>query len=191
MPKFIMSAMLLVLLASCSEGNPSQTEASPPATPITKSPAQETQQKAVAKLQPTAGNKAAGTIAFTQAGDSTSIKVDVTGLTPGKHGFHIHEKGDCRSKDAKSAGNHFNPTKQPHGAPTVAKRHVGDLGNLTADSTGKATTQLQDSVLRLSGDQSLVGRSVIIHSKADDLKSQPSGDAGERVACGVIQTTKS
>ena len=191
MPKFIMSAMLLVVLTSCTEGNRSQTEVSPTATPITKSSAQEAQQKAVATLQPTAGNKAAGTIAFTQAGDSTSIKVDVTGLAPGKHGFHVHEKGDCSSKDAKSAGDHFNPTKQPHAAPTAAKRHVGDLGNLTADSTGKATTQLQDSVLRLSGDQSLVGRSVIIHAKADDLKSQPSGDAGGRVACGVIKATNS
>lgn len=189
MPKFILSAMLLVILTSCTQGNRPQAEVSPTATPITKSSAQEAPQKAVATLQPTAGNKAAGTVAFTQEGDSTSIKVDVTGLTPGKHGFHVHEKGDCSSKDAKSAGDHFNPTKQPHAAPTAAKRHVGDLGNLTVDSTGKATTQLQDSVIRLSGEQSIVGRAVIIHAQADDLKSQPSGDAGGRVACGVIKAT--
>lgn len=147
-------------------------------------------QKAEATLKPTANNSATGTVTFLQLRDTTQVKVKLTGLTPGKHGFHIHEKGDCSSPDATSAGGHYNPTNKTHGAPTDSIRHVGDLGNLTADANGKAVVTLRDSLLRLTGDNSITNRAVIVHANADDLKSQPAGNAGARVACGVIGATK-
>lgn len=185
MHRLLVLSALLILLASCSQGETSQNN--PPASPSAPSVA-----KAVATLKPTAGNQATGTVSFEQAQDTTQVKVALTGLTPGPHGFHIHEKGDCSSKDATSAGGHYNPTQKSHGAPTATAnaRHVGDLGNLTADATGKATLTLRDPLLKLSGDTSIVNRAVIVHAKADDLKSQPAGDAGGRVACGVITAAK-
>lgn len=186
MRRFLVLSGLLILLASCSQEVTSQN--TPPATP--SAPALV---KAVAILKPTAGNQAAGTVSFEQLKDTTQVKVDLTGLTPGAHGFHIHEKGDCSSKDANSAGGHYNPTQKPHGAATANanERHIGDLGNLTANANGKATVTLKDPLLRLSGENSIVNRAVIVHAKADDLKSQPAGNAGGRVACGVIAIAKS
>jgi superoxide dismutase, Cu-Zn family len=146
--------------------------------------------KAIAVLHPTNGNNVQGTVAFTKTGDETSIVADLTGLTPGKHGFHIHEFGDCSSPDGKSAGGHFNPTNNPHAGHDVAQRHVGDMGNIEADGAGKAHLELTDKIMTMSGENSIIGRGVIVHEKADDLKSQPTGDAGGRVACGVIGVAK-
>jgi superoxide dismutase, Cu-Zn family len=146
--------------------------------------------KAIAVLYPTDGNKVHGTITFTREGDKVRVVADLNGLTPGKHGFHIHEFGDCSAKDAASAGSHFNPQGTPHGAPTDAKRHIGDLGNIEADSSGKAHLEWADPHLKFEGANSIIGRGVIIHTKADDLKTQPTGDAGGRVACGVIGVAK-
>jgi Cu-Zn family superoxide dismutase len=114
---------------------------------------------------------------------------DLEGLEPGLHGFHIHEVGDCSAPDASSAGGHFNPDNTPHGTPEnpPAQRHVGDLGNLEADAEGKAHYERVDQMLPLRGPNSIVGKSVIVHAQADDLSSQPSGSAGPRLACGVIQ----
>ena len=143
---------------------------------------------AMAKMEPTAGNTAKGEITFTKVKGGVRIAAEITGLTPGKHGFHIHEKGDCSAPDAKSAGGHHNPDGTPHGAPDneVSQRHAGDLGNLVADESGKATYERVDKVLTLSGEKSIVGRAVIIHGGEDDLVSQPVGNAGNRVACGLI-----
>ena len=145
--------------------------------------------KAVAILNSASGSKVTGTVTFTKAGDTVQVVADITGLTPGKHGFHIHEFGDCSATDASSAGSHFNPMKKPHGAPDAAERHAGDLGNLEADSTGKAHLELKDSMLKLSGENSILGRGVIVHEKVDGW-SQPVGNAGGRVACGVIGVAK-
>lgn len=145
--------------------------------------------KAIAVLHPTAGSKVAGTVTFTKAGDTVQVVADITGLAPGKHGFHIHEFGDCSASDAASAGSHFNPAHKAHGAPDSAERHEGDLGNIEADSTGKAHLELKDGMLKLSGENSILGRGVIVHEKADDW-SQPTGNAGGRVACGVIGVAK-
>ena len=143
---------------------------------------------AVAEIKATKGHKVAGTVTFTQEGDKTTIAVDLTGLKPGKHGFHIHETGDCSAPDAKSAGGHFNPTKQPHGAPNAAKHHAGDLGNLSADKKGHVKVTLTTTDLTVAdGPSSVVGKAVIVHGKADDLKSQPAGNSGPRVGCGVIE----
>jgi Cu-Zn family superoxide dismutase len=150
--------------------------------------AQETK-KAIAILHSASGSQVMGTVTFTQVGDTVSVVADITGLTPGKHAFHIHEFGDCSAADASSAGSHFNPMKKPHGAPDNPERHAGDLGNLEADSTGKAHLELKDSMLKLSGENSILGRGVIVHEKVDDW-SQPTGNAGGRQACGVIGVAK-
>ena len=148
--------------------------------------------KAVAVLHPTQGNNVSGTITFTEVADGVQVHAEVTGLTPGKHGFHVHEFGDCTTADASSAGAHFNPTKQPHAAPDATARHVGDMGNIEADTSGAAKLDYLDHNMSLANDErSIIGRSVVVHAKSDDLKSQPAGDSGARVACGVIGRAKS
>lgn len=146
--------------------------------------------KAIAVLNPTAGNNVTGLVTFTKSGDAVKVVADVTGLTPGKHGFHIHEFGDCSSTDGNSAGGHFNPTHKQHGAPDASDRHAGDLGNIEADASGKAHLEWSDKVMKLSGADSIVGHAVIVHEKVDDLKTQPTGNAGGRLACGVIGVAK-
>ena len=146
--------------------------------------------KAIAVLHPTKGNKVEGVVTFTKSGDQIKIVADVNGLTPGKHGFHIHEFGDCSSPDGKAAGGHFNPTNNPHAGHDAADRHERDLGNLEADASGKAHLELTDNMMTMTGEKSIIGRAVIVHEKEDDLKSQPVGNAGGRVACGVIGIAK-
>lgn len=146
--------------------------------------------KAVAVLNPTEGNKTKGVVTFTKAGDKVKVVADIEGLMPGKHGFHIHEFGDCSAKDGASAGGHFNPHAVPHGAPDAAQRHPGDMGNIEPGPDGKVHVELTDSVMKLDGASSIIGRAVIIHAQADDLKSQPTGNAGARNACAVIGVAK-
>lgn len=146
--------------------------------------------KAIAVLHPTEGSKVQGTVTFTKTGDAIKIVADFTGLTPGKHGFHIHEFGDCSAPDGTAAGGHFNPTNNPHAGHDAEARHAGDLGNIEADASGKARLELTDKMMTMSGEKSIIGRGFIVHEKADDLKSQPTGDAGGRVACGVIGIAK-
>src|SRR5947208_14884653 len=107
--------------------------------------------KAIAVLHPTAGNNVTGSVTFTKSGDEVKVVADVNGLTPGKHGFHIHEFGDCSSSDGSSAGGHFNPTHKQHGAPDASDRHAGDLGNIEADASGKAHLGWSDKVMTLYG----------------------------------------
>ena len=144
-------------------------------------------QKAIANLSPTKGYSITGTVIFTKVAGGIKIVADVEGLTPGKHGFHIHEVGDCSSPDGSSAGGHFNPDGVKHGGPNDPVRHVGDMGNLIAGKDGKAHYEWVDSLMTFEGPHNIIGRSVIVHGGADDLKSQPSGNAGPRVACGVIK----
>lgn len=144
---------------------------------------------ATAQLQPTAGNTAAGTVSFTQKGDKVLVEADVTGLAPGEHGFHIHEKGDCSAPDATSAGGHFNPGGHPHGNPANPPHHSGDLPMLVADASGRAKLSVElDSIALGAGASNIIGRGVIVHQKADDYQTQPTGNSGGRVACGVIST---
>jgi Cu-Zn family superoxide dismutase len=146
--------------------------------------------KAIAVLHPTKGSTVEGTVTFTKSGDQVKVVADITGLTPGKHGFHIHEFGDCSSPDGKAAGGHFNPANAPHAGHDAMARHVGDLGNIEADTSGKAHLELADNMMTMSGPNSIIGRGLIVHEKADDLKTQPTGDAGGRLACGVIGVAK-
>lgn len=141
---------------------------------------------AVAVLHPTAGNQTAGTVRFSRTAGGIAIEVDISGLASGKHGFHIHTWGDCSAPDATSAGGHFNPEGQAHGAPGAEKRHVGDLGNLEAGADGRVAVKLTDDVIALDGEHGIVGRALIVHADRDDFTSQPTGAAGARVACGVI-----
>jgi len=118
------------------------------------------------------------------------VVADVQGLTQGKHGIHIHEFGDCTSADGNSAGGHFNPAVKNHGAPVDANRHDGDMGNITADASGKGPLEYVDKTMSLDGDNSILGKAMIIHANEDDFKTQPTGNAGARVACGVIGVAK-
>jgi len=142
--------------------------------------------KAVCHVYPTEGNKVTGTVIFTPTEGGTNVEIDIKGLTPGKHGFHIHEFGDCSAADGTSAGGHFNPDGHSHGSQSDGLRHAGDLGNLDADASGNAKITFLDKVIKLHGANTIVGRSIIIHENEDDLKTQPTGNAGARVACGSI-----
>ncbi len=146
--------------------------------------------KAICVLHPTKGNKVFGTVTFTKTDDGIKVNAELQGLSKGKHGFHIHECGDCSAPDGSSAGGHFNPFGKMHGAPNDSVRHCGDLGNIVADKSGKASYEYIDKMLLFEGENSIIGRSVIVHKNQDDLKSQPAGNAGPRVACGVIGISK-
>jgi Cu-Zn family superoxide dismutase len=143
------------------------------------------------------GDKTIGTVRFTQETESgpTTIKVNLQGLTPGKHGFHIHEFGD-NTDGCLSAGGHFNPFGKTHGASDAAVRHAGDLGNAVANSQGVVETTLVDSQVKLIGPLSVIGRTVVCHGDEDDLGltmhelSKTTGNAGARIACGVIGIAK-
>ena len=142
---------------------------------------------AEAVLKPTAGNAASGTVSFWKDGDAVVVTARVSGLTPGPHGFHIHEKGDCSAPDATSAGGHFNPQGKPHGHPDQADHHAGDMPQLVADASGNANlTATLKTVGIGSGPADIVGRGLVVHAAADDFKTQPTGNSGARVACGVI-----
>ena len=143
-------------------------------------------ESAVAVLHPTEGNEVKGVLHFKVEDGKVRVTGEVTGLPPGKHGFHIHQYGDCSAPNGKSAGGHFNPTGHPHAGPEEPMRHVGDLGNIVADDSGTATVDVVSEMMAFEGGSSILGRGVIVHAGVDDLKTQPTGDAGGRVACGVI-----
>ena len=143
---------------------------------------------ATATLAPTNGNTAAGTVQFVELADgSVDVTVNLTGVPAGTHGFHVHEKGDC-GDNGNAAGGHFNPTGHQHAGPDAAMKHAGDFGNLTADAQGIVTARFTTRSITVSpGTTSTVGRGVILHANPDDLATQPTGNAGGRIACGVVQ----
>lgn len=142
--------------------------------------------KAEAQLAPTAGNAVRGVVSFSPVGDKMIVVADVSGLSPGPHGFHVHDKGDCSAADGSSAGGHFNPGGRMHGSPEHAEHHAGDLPQLNAGADGKVRVTVYSDSLAIAGANSIVGRSVVIHAGADDFRTQPAGNSGARVACGVI-----
>jgi len=144
--------------------------------------------EAVAELAPTAGNNAKGTVTFSQKDGTVLVVAKLSGLTPGSHGFHVHEKGDCSAADAMSAGGHFNPLGKPHARPSSAERHTGDMPTLVADASGNATLTTELDLMRVGdGANDIVGKSVVVHKDPDDFTTQPAGNSGPRVACGVIR----
>jgi len=145
--------------------------------------------KAAATLSGKSGTNTGGRVTFDQqTGGGVMVVVSVTGLPPGTtHGFHIHEKGDCSAPDAMSAGGHFNPTGKPHGQMTMPDHHAGDMNNLVADSSGNARVQfLMPDVTVAPGPNGVIGRAVVVHKDPDDYHTQPTGNSGGRIACGVI-----
>jgi superoxide dismutase, Cu-Zn family len=143
---------------------------------------------AFAVLEPTEGNEARGDASFIQVQDGLEIVVTLTGLAPGQHGIHVHENADC-SNGGSAAGDHYNPDGAEHGAPADGPmmRHAGDLGNISADESGEAQLNMTIEDLEIEGARGVVGRALIVHSGEDDFTSQPDGDAGDPVACGVIE----
>jgi len=144
-----------------------------------------------AELLSAKGQKLKGKFTFKETGKDVEITGKVEGLTPGgKHGLHIHENAKnepCRG-DFTSVGGHFNPDAKPHGSPEKASEvHLGDLGNLEANAKGVAMFKLTRAGLKLSGPGSIKGRALIVHAKADDFKTQPTGGAGDRIGCAIIQ----
>ena len=144
-------------------------------------------QEAVCVIHPTAGNTANGVVRFFQNGHEIKVVADIEGLSPNStHAIHVHQFGDCSSPDGKSAGGHYNPQKHDHALPPTAKRHAGDLGNLTADADGKAHYEITVGNLCIAGPKNpLLGRAIILHAKPDD-GGQPTGNAGPRIGYGVI-----
>lgn len=145
---------------------------------------------AMAALQPTAGNQTAGELRFAVVNGRIEVTGTVTGLPAGgSHGFHVHETGDCSAPDGSSAGGHFNPGSTEHGRVGQGAHHAGDSDNITAgtDGTAQVSGWLEGATIGGGGADDIVGKGVIVHKDADDYETQPTGNAGDRLACGVIQ----
>lgn len=150
--------------------------------------AQKSEPGAKATLEAKSGSTVGGWATFTEVPGGVKVVVHVEKAPPGTHGLHIHEKGDCSDPEAKAAGGHFNPTAMDHAGPMDEKHHAGDLGNIEVKADGTGHLEITSKMLTVKeGPNSVVGRSVIFHEKADDLKTQPTGNAGGRLACGVIK----
>jgi Cu-Zn family superoxide dismutase len=176
MKKTILSALLAasgLLLGGCHEMRDRSQAANPTAS---------------ADLASTSGSHVTGKVSFHQEAGRMIIEADLQGLSPGRHGFHIHEFGDC-GNNAKSAGGHFNPSGQKHGPGMLMDSHAGDLGNIVADADGRAHAVIETEHLSFKGETSVIGKSLVIHADPDDLVSQPAGNSGERIACGLIYQT--
>ena len=145
--------------------------------------------RATAQLKPLGSHKAFGEVTFDQVGKKVRVVANVQGLAPDReHGFHIHEVGDCNSADGMSAKGHFNPFGKPHGHFQSGERHAGDLPALKADKNGRAKLEVElDAITVTPGPASIVGRGLVVHADPDDYKTQPTGNAGARLACAVIQ----
>lgn len=185
------------ILAACNKAPNTEMPAAPaadsaPAMPAGPPVATQTPgtTMAQAKLASKSGSQVAGMLQLTQVADGVMIAGEVTGLQPNTvHGFHVHEKGDCSAPDAASAGGHFNPTMAQHGGPDATMKHLGDAPNIQSDAQGNATlsASIMGATLKDGGANDLVGKSVVVHAKRDDYKTQPAGDSGDRIACGVVE----
>jgi superoxide dismutase, Cu-Zn family len=143
---------------------------------------------AIATFQAKPGSQASGTATFAQEGENVRVVVEVNGASPGSHGIHVHEKGDCSAADFSSAGGHWNPTGQPHGCPPLVARHPGDLGNIEVNEDGKGRLETTIHGLTLGvGARSLLNKTVIVHESRDDCSSQPTGESGGRLLCAIIE----
>lgn len=173
--------------AACADkSTPPPPVASPPAETDTRATVQPTAAQAVLRSQ--AGYEVAGTVRFEQIGDQISITAGLSGLPPGQHGFHVHEMGDCSHPEFETAGDHFNPTGNDHGGPQSAAHHAGDLGNITAGEDGTVGYTLDTARITLrEGATSVLGRAIVVHRDTDQFDVQPDGNAGPRIACGVIE----
>lgn len=173
--RILLAAAPLAVLAACASTKTTST-VTMPAGPT-----------ATASIEGRSGSALAGTATFTQNGDAVHVIVDVTNAPAGVHAVHLHEKGDCSAPDATSAGGHFNPMHMEHGSPDAASHHAGDFGNMTVGGDGHGHLELDTRMLTVTpGDRSVAGRAVVVHAKEDDMKTQPTGNAGGRIGCGVV-----
>lgn len=184
------AAIALVFFASCSTPTPTSKAPSPPPQAEAVA-ATEPLTVALAILTPTEGNQVTGSVKFRQMEDKVAITAKLEGLQPDSvHAWHIHEFGDASSLDGKAMGGHYNPEEMPHGLPNNPERHAGDLGNLKADSRGEVSKEMTVDNISIDGPRNpILGRGVIIHAEADD-GGQPTGNAGGRIAQGVIGLPK-
>jgi Cu-Zn family superoxide dismutase len=174
--------------ASDAPPPPPAVEAAPAPAPAAEAPKPEPPRTLDVNIEAKSGSKLKGKATLTETDGGVHVVLSVEGVKPGgDHGAHVHEKGDCSSPDGKSAGGHFNPQGNEHGLPTVAKRHLGDLGNLTISKDGKGSLDITIPGANLKpGDaNSFAGKAIIVHAKKDD-GGQPVGNAGDRIGCGVI-----
>lgn len=193
--------MVLFVFAACSNkpdeerGTSAEGEAPTPAeapssTPPPAAPA--AGPSATATLQGSPDDTDfSGTVTFHQAGSGVHVVAELAGVdTPGKHGFHVHETGECShgtdGKHFTSAGGHFNPTNSEHACPPTEPRHAGDLGNVEVGANGSGRMEMTTTGLSLSGPNSVVGKAILLHTGEDDCKTQPTGNSGDRFACGVV-----
>jgi Cu-Zn family superoxide dismutase len=195
----LLAAVGVAALLGCGPGRESAPAPAPPAAaPETAAPAaapaaepatMPAAKVAVAELQPLGESGVSGKVTFTEKDGEVQVEAHINGLAPGDHGFHVHDFGDCSAADGSTAGGHFNPTGAQHGAlHGEPPSHAGDLGNVTADASGHAMVSAATGKLTLGeGPTSILGRGVIVHEKADDLTTQPTGDSGGRLACGVVR----
>ena len=178
---------LFFSLSACNSGNKQSDEAQT----ATDQPQEEEERTATATMEPASGSNVRGEVTFTDQGDGkVRFELSVENLPAGEHAVHLHEHGDCSAEDASSAGGHWNPTMKPHGKRGEGNDfHKGDIDNMTVGDDGKGTLNLTIEGWSIGGPDStnIVGKSVIIHEKADDFTSQPSGNAGSRLSCGVIK----
>lgn len=186
----VCACVAAALLAACQkqEAPPADEQATAtPSTPPVTAPAPSA--RATAELAATQGNTASGSLTLAEAGEGVHLTGSLQGLAPNSEfGFHIHEKGDCSAPDASSAGGHFNPTGVEHGNPQEGPHHAGDMLNVNSDAEGQAQVDAQASGVTLGdgGASDIMGKAVVLHERADDYHTQPSGDSGTRIACGVI-----
>jgi len=174
------AACAALAVAACSTTTPILETPTPPPVPM---------HDGVANLASASGSLVSGRVQVMSMGSGVHIAGDVGGFEPGSaHGFHIHERGDCSAADASSAGGHFNPLGAPHGRMETTPHHAGDMDNIVADGEGVAHVNLHVEGVRLGGGGpiDIAGRALVVHAKPDDYQSQPSGDSGARVACGII-----
>jgi len=187
----ILTGALVVALAGCASTTPtSKSAATAPMKPMT---GPSTAQQAEANLASASGSIVSGKLTLMPMRDGVHIRGELGGFGPGSsHGFHIHENGDCSAADASSAGGHFNPAGQPHGRAMQGAHHAGDSDNIVADAKGVAKIDKHIGGVSLGGGarNDIVGRSFVVHAAPDDYSSQPSGNAGARVACAVIKVVR-
>ena len=190
LPRVALVTALAAALAACAS---TPQEAAPPAAPAATAHNASTARQAIANLASASGSLVSGRLTLVPMGDGVHITGEIGGLQANSsHGFHIHEKGDCSAADASSAGGHFNPAAKPHGRTGHGAHHAGDGDNLVADSQGVARVNAHFSGVSLGGGSAndIAGRALIVHANADDYSSQPAGNAGARVACGLIKVTQ-
>jgi len=173
---YVLALAPLALVLGCASSKSSTTAAPPPGP------------RATATIEARSGSTLSGTAVFTPTAGGVHIVVEVSNAPQGIHAVHLHEKGDCSAPDATSAGGHFNPTGMAHGSPDAPAHHAGDFGNMTVGEDGHGRLELDSTMLTITpGDRSVVGHAIVVHAKADDMQTQPTGNAGGRIGCGVVE----